>query len=148
MELNVQVMPYGELTVNLVSARDLKDMDLIGKMSPYCVVSLGPNKKKSDIAKRQGRNPTWEQEITFPIIEGHTDVRIDVWDEDVGSDDLIGSVTLPLGGVFGRGFEDAWHRLGRHDGKAAGEVRVILRFVAHVCCVVWWCCCCVQGCSV
>lgn len=61
-------MEYRNLDLTVISARDLKDVNLISKMDVYVVVSLegdhrGPQKSKSPANRDGGRNPVWN----FPV---------------------------------------------------------------------------------
>ncbi|KAF8017238.1 hypothetical protein BT93_H2432 [Corymbia citriodora subsp. variegata] len=61
-------MEYRNLDLTVISARDLKDVNLISKMDVYVVVSLdgdprGPKKSRSPVDHDGGRNPAWN----FPV---------------------------------------------------------------------------------
>ncbi|XP_048131850.1 protein SRC2-like [Rhodamnia argentea] len=61
-------MERRNLDLTVISARDLKDVNLISKMDVYVVVSLdgdprGPQRSKSPVDRDGGRNPAWN----FPV---------------------------------------------------------------------------------
>ena len=51
----------GQLTVTLVSASDLKDVQLFRKQDPYCQIKVGSQEFKSKTAKAGGKAPVWNQ---------------------------------------------------------------------------------------
>ena len=92
-------------------------MELVGKQDPYCQFAFGKTpkgseyKKKTKTVKKGGRNPYFkyllsfactfasiictlfrEEELLFWVSQDnwHNDLVLSCYDEDVGSDDLIG----------------------------------------------------------
>jgi Ca2+-dependent lipid-binding protein len=65
------------VNVQVISARDLKNVEVIGKMDPYVTVKLGEQVWKSRVHHGGGRAPRWndsttlmyggEQEISFTV---------------------------------------------------------------------------------
>jgi Ca2+-dependent lipid-binding protein len=49
----------GKLTVSLIKGSDLRDTNLLSKMSPYCIMQIGNEKLKSKEHNNAGRNPVW-----------------------------------------------------------------------------------------
>ena len=83
----------GMLVVTSVEGRNLKNMEMIGKQDPYCKFTLGKTECKGKTVKKGGTDPYFnEEEFEFWIGEdGWTNELVFAcYDEDVGSDDLIG----------------------------------------------------------
>ncbi len=64
-----------------------------------------------------------------PVIEGYNQLCINVYDEDVGKDDEVGSAVLDLAPVFQRGVFDGYIGLRTpNKHKPAGEIRIVVYF--------------------
>jgi hypothetical protein len=57
-------------------------------------------------------------------VADHEKIEITCWDDDMGSDDLIGKGTISLADVFKGGYLDRWVQLADKKKKPAGEVHV------------------------
>ena len=86
----------GMLCVTVYEGRNLKNMELVGKQDPYVKISFGANySKRTKTANKGGRNPYFrEEELLFWVSKDnwHNELGIQCFDEDVGSDDIIGSL--------------------------------------------------------
>ena len=62
----LELKPQGKLTLTIVKAIDLKNMEMIGKSDPYVVVHIRPLFKVKTKAVENNLNPVWDQ--TFELI--------------------------------------------------------------------------------
>lgn len=62
----LELKPQGKLTVTVVKANDLKNMEMIGKSDPYVVVYIRPLFKVKTKVIDNNLNPVWDQ--TFYLI--------------------------------------------------------------------------------
>lgn len=62
----LELKPVGKLTVTVVKANDLKNMELLGKSDPYVVVHIRPLFKVKTKVKDNNLNPVWNE--TFELI--------------------------------------------------------------------------------
>lgn len=62
----LELKPQGKLTVTVVKANDLKNMEMIGKSDPYVVVYIRPLFKVKSKVIENNLNPVWNQ--TFELI--------------------------------------------------------------------------------
>ncbi|KAL0397816.1 UNVERIFIED_CONTAM: Synaptotagmin-5 [Sesamum calycinum] len=62
----LELKPVGKLTVTVIRANDLKNMELIGKSDPYVVVHIRPLFKVKTKVIDNNLNPVWNQ--TFDLI--------------------------------------------------------------------------------
>ena len=62
----LELRPQGKLTVTVVKANDLKNMEMIGKSDPYVVVYIRPLFKVKTKVIDNDLNPIWNQ--TFELI--------------------------------------------------------------------------------
>lgn len=55
--------------VIVIQGRHLTNRVRIGKQNPYCVVSYGLNKKKTQAIERGGQQPFWDTEFRFELLK-------------------------------------------------------------------------------
>lgn len=96
----------GDLCVEVLSAENLYNSDVIGKSDPYCVVTVVSEGKvhgkpsKSGV-KENTLNPTWNETFEFKNVENGSRAVVEIRDKDTfGSDDVLGTTILRLDGMF------------------------------------------------
>jgi len=97
-------IPVGLLYIKVISAKNLPDMDQFGGADPYVKLSLGtenPIEAKTTTIKNE-RNPYWGEKFIFEVVNATSVLKVNVFDEDIGDDDPIGHVEIPLSGVKDR----------------------------------------------
>lgn len=93
----LELKPQGKLTVTVVKANDLKNMEMIGKSDPYVVVYIRPLFKVKSKVIENNLNPVWNQ--TFELIAEDKETQLlilEVFDKDIGQDKRLGIAKLPL----------------------------------------------------
>ncbi|KAL0428972.1 UNVERIFIED_CONTAM: Synaptotagmin-5 [Sesamum radiatum] len=93
----LELKPVGKLTVTVIRANDLKNMELIGKSDPYVVVHIRPLFKVKTKVIENNLNPVWNQ--TFDLIAEDKETQsliLEVFDQDIGQDKRLGIAKLPL----------------------------------------------------
>ncbi|KAL2233969.1 synaptotagmin-5 [Sesamum indicum] len=93
----LELKPVGKLTVTVIRASDLKNMELIGKSDPYVVVHIRPLFKVKTKVIENNLNPVWNQ--TFDLIAEDKETQsliLEVFDQDIGQDKRLGIAKLPL----------------------------------------------------
>lgn len=63
---DLELKPQGKLTLTVVKANDLKNMEMIGKSDPYVVVYIRPLFKVKTKVVDNNLNPVWDE--TFELI--------------------------------------------------------------------------------
>lgn len=63
---DLELKPQGKITLTVVRANDLKNMEMIGKSDPYVVVYIRPLFKVKTKVIDNNLNPVWDQ--TFELI--------------------------------------------------------------------------------
>jgi len=101
-----------ELTLMVVAGRNLKAADWDGFSDPYCVISCGTFKQQTVTIKKT-LNPIWNETIKLKACPNDT-LTLELWDEDMISDDFIGVVYIPLSLPLKY---DAWYDVGSRPGK-------------------------------
>lgn len=85
-----------QITITVHKARKLEKKGFFGKADPYVLLTLGDLKNKSHTVKNS-QNPEWQHSTTLTLDEfTPSQLRLDVFDEDIGSDDHMGAVTIDL----------------------------------------------------
>ncbi|XP_024450430.1 calcium-dependent lipid-binding protein isoform X2 [Populus trichocarpa] len=93
----LELRPQGKLTVTVVKANDLKNMEMIGKSDPYAVVYVRPMFKVKTQVIDNNLNPVWNQ--TFDLIAEDKETQsliLEVFDKDIGQDKRLGRAKLAL----------------------------------------------------
>lgn len=93
-------MAQRTLELTLISAKDLKDVNLLSKMEVYAVVSLSgdPRSRQRIAADRTGgRNPTWNATLRFNVpASGAGSIHVLLRAERALGDRDVGEVHIPL----------------------------------------------------
>jgi hypothetical protein len=96
------------LRVQLKSALNLLNADTMSESDPYVVFHIVNDVGETDEASRQQSNvvddncnPTWNQWFEFTVHRNASEcsLRLEVWDEDVSRDELLGQALVPLSNV-------------------------------------------------
>ncbi|XP_054788803.1 synaptotagmin-4-like [Prosopis cineraria] len=121
------VIVRGVLTVTVLSAEDLPDMDLLGKTNAYVVLML----KKADQKLRtrvaaSGVNPVWNQTFDFVVEDAlHEMLILEVWDQDLIGKDKIGRVIMTLTRVIlAKEVQESFAL----DGAKSGKLNLYLKW--------------------
>ncbi len=85
----------GSLKIKVVKAVMEKDADFFSKMDPYAIVNVGRQRQKTKVASKMGKKQVWNQDFVFKIT-GETEIKISMYDEDMMTDDFLGSLVIPL----------------------------------------------------
>ncbi|XP_027354176.1 synaptotagmin-4-like isoform X1 [Abrus precatorius] len=93
----LELKPQGRLTVNVLKANDLKNMEMIGKSDPYVVVYIRPLFKVKTKVIDNNLNPVWNEIFEMIAEDKETQSLIlEVYDKDIGQDKRLGIAKLPL----------------------------------------------------
>ena len=69
---------------------------MFGKADPYVLITFGPSKTRSKTINNN-QNPEWnwssDLSVDNPSLAGH--VLLEIFDDDIGKDDLLGVVAIP-----------------------------------------------------
>ncbi|XP_056126388.1 extended synaptotagmin-1 isoform X2 [Rhinichthys klamathensis goyatoka] len=122
----------GVLRIHLLEAQDLVAKDNMmggmvkGKSDPYVKIHIGETTFKSHVIK-ENLNPTWNEMYEVILSPDHNlDVKFEVYDKDVDSDDFLGRFKLKLGGIIRSQYNDEWFTL--NDIKH-GRVHLVLEWL-------------------
>lgn len=123
-------LPQGTLELILHEAKELRNVQMIGKQDPYCVVQLGKIKVKTRVHDDGGKGAKWEDTLRIPL-RGQEDeviLRFFVMDKNTLSDTEIGRAELQVRDVIARQEARKWLQIS-HNNKLAGQICFTAR---------WW----------
>ncbi|KAI3935581.1 hypothetical protein MKW92_031824 [Papaver armeniacum] len=132
----------GTLEVLLGDAYKLKDTDFFGKMDPYVIIQFGNQKRKSTVARGEGKAPVWNEKFTFDveypdnIRDEHHQYKLNltIMDKDMFSrDDFVGESTINLTDVLSLGVKNGTSEIRvsspvLRNKTYSGEIRVGISF--------------------
>ncbi|WOH15925.1 hypothetical protein DCAR_0935472 [Daucus carota subsp. sativus] len=136
-------MEYRNLDITLISAKDIKNVNLISKMDVYALVWIeGGDPRaviRTPVDKEAGPNPTWNFSMKFAINEAAAQqnrltlvIRLRS-QRDLGDRD-IGDVRVPIKEIIGQNVgNDKVEQLMRYqvkrpDGRTKGELNLSYKF--------------------
>jgi Ca2+-dependent lipid-binding protein len=130
----------GALTVTLHTGSQLKDQDIFLKMDPYVTMQLDTEAraKRSKTHNGAGSSPNFDEEqFVFQLRGAEHYLITQVWDEDLGRDDLVGGHRLDLRQLRLEQNPNHPEMLlhigsGRNYEKPAGTLKISLNFTPAV----------------
>jgi len=94
-KLSTFVHAVGPLKLKVIKAKNLKNMDLVGKSDPYVNIQYGKKVLKSK-KKKNTLNPEWNWETEIELDEHEPGLLLTIFDSDkFGKDDKMGSLEIP-----------------------------------------------------
>merc|ERR1712106_846513 len=84
----------GSLKLTVIKAKNLKNMDMVGKSDPYVSIQYGDKIVKSK-KKKSTLNPEWNWETKIDLDDANSNIFLAVFDSDkIGQDEKMGSLTI------------------------------------------------------
>ncbi|KAM0011355.1 putative C2 domain, synaptotagmin-like mitochondrial-lipid-binding domain, C2 domain superfamily [Helianthus debilis subsp. tardiflorus] len=94
---DLELKPHGQLTLTIVKANNLKNMEMIGKSDPYVTAYIRPLEKFKTKVVNNNLNPVWNHVIQLIVEDKETQFAVlEVLDQDFGQDKRLGIAKLPL----------------------------------------------------
>lgn len=134
-------MEYRTLEINVISAKDLKDVNLISKMDVYVVVSINGDsrsKQKTPVDRDGGTNPTWNFPMKFTVDESAAQqnrltLSFKLRCERTLGDKDIGEVNVPIKELLDPAGESkpiqfVSYQVRKPSGKPKGELNLSYKF--------------------
>ncbi|KZF24395.1 membrane bound c2 domain-containing protein [Xylona heveae TC161] len=92
------VTPVGVMRLHLKGARDLRNLETMGKSDPYVRVLLSGIEKGRTVTFKNNLNPDWDEVIYVPVHSTRERLTFDVMDEEtLGKDRSLGSTDISVG---------------------------------------------------
>lgn len=115
----------GTLIIKPIEAELTHNTELIGKMSPYCLISAGTRRFKTEICKKGGKHPSWDTPIIIPVDHNQThlaNVLVQLIDDQkLTHHDDIGYCMIDLNDIENKGSTSEWYEL-HFKNKPAGKI--------------------------
>merc|ERR1711926_21754 len=89
----IEIRDVDKLRLVIHKGVNLMKTDIVGKSDPYVVIQHGGKKYQSKTIKNN-QNPVWNFEVEIPVDSKDKDIKINVFDQDIGKDDPMGNVIL------------------------------------------------------
>ncbi|XP_047318211.1 calcium-dependent lipid-binding protein-like [Impatiens glandulifera] len=94
---DLELKPQGKLTVTVVKANDLKNMEMLGKSDPYTVLFVRTLFKVKTKVIDNNLNPNWNETFDLIVEDMETQaLMLEVFDQDIGQDKRLGVAKIPL----------------------------------------------------
>ena len=89
------VTPIGVIRLHLKSARDLRNVETVGKSDPYVRIMLSGIEKGKTVTFQNNLNPDWDEVIYVPVHNAREKLTLEVMDqENLGKDRPLGLVEV------------------------------------------------------
>ena len=140
-------MEFRNLELNIISAKDLKNVNLFSKMDVYAVVSisgdpLNPQTATTHIHRDGGTNPKWNFNVKFTINESlanqnrlSLEIKL-ISDRTLAGDTVIGTVHIPIKELLdnpaGDSFREVNYQVRKTSGKSQGTLILSYKFGERV----------------
>jgi len=94
-------MVFGTVIIKPTNALVSQHKEYVDKIDPYVKVCLGKDYQKTDVAKKAGCNPIWNNEFVFKDVDLEKNViRFEVWDHNFLKDSALGSCEYALSNLL------------------------------------------------
>ncbi|KAI3719406.1 hypothetical protein L6452_20303 [Arctium lappa] len=94
---DLELKPQGQLTLMIVKANNLKNMEMIGKSDPYVTAFIRPLEKFKTKVVDNNLNPVWNHVLQLIAEDKETQYAVfEVLDQDIGQDKRLGIAKLSL----------------------------------------------------
>lgn len=102
-----------EFHVRVVEAKEIANMDSVGKTDPYCTIKIvGTNQKGKTSTKKDTLTPIWNEEFHFAAHNPNKQIfMIKMYDHDVAADDEMATLSIPLATLEPGRVKDQWFEM-------------------------------------
>jgi Ca2+-dependent lipid-binding protein len=91
------ITPIGVMRLHFISAKELRNLEALGKSDPYVRVLLGGVEKARSVTFENDLNPEWDEVLYVPVHSEKEKLLFEVMDqENLGKDRSLGAVELDL----------------------------------------------------
>jgi Ca2+-dependent lipid-binding protein len=90
------VTPIGVMRLHFKNARDLRNLETLGKSDPYVRVLLSGVEKGRTVTFQNNLNPDWDEVIYVPVHSTREKLTLEVMDQEtINSDRSLGLIEVP-----------------------------------------------------
>lgn len=84
------------LALKIVEAQLIRDTEMFGKMDPFMMVEVNERKYRTQVILEGGKNPVFDKVFFIPVDSMGDEILVSCYDEDRLTNDLVGSVSIPM----------------------------------------------------
>lgn len=89
------IMPIGVMRIHFQNARDLRNVETVGKSDPYARILLSGIEKGKTVTFQNNLNPDWDEVIYVPMRSKREKLILEIMDqENLGKDRSLGQVEV------------------------------------------------------
>lgn len=111
----------GTFVFKPIEANLTHNTEWIGKMDPYCAFIVGNKRINTQVCKKGGKHPHWNDSVSIPITT-ESKITVELMDKDkITKDDHIGSFMIDLQEIETTGKLSKWYPV-YYKNKPAGEI--------------------------
>ena len=115
------ITPIGVMRVHLQNARDLRNLEALGKSDPYVHVLLSGIEKARTVIFNNDLNPNWDEVLYIPVHSPRERLTLEVMDhENVGKDRSLGHLDVNCDEYIKQGEDGLWlehsEKINRSEG--------------------------------
>lgn len=89
------ITPIGVIRLHLQSARDIKNVETVGKSDPYCRILVAGVERAKTVTFESNLNPDWDEIVYVPVRAPRERIVLEVMDyQKIGKDRSLGFVEL------------------------------------------------------
>ncbi|EFJ28670.1 hypothetical protein SELMODRAFT_441151 [Selaginella moellendorffii] len=123
------------LEVTPISAEDLKDVKLVGKMQTYVVAWVDPSRKAStNLSQLPGKNPRWNEKLMLSVEDQLLQqpgafLVLEIYHRGFLESTIVGRANIPLQEISAKGSGDAplSFKVRRPSGRLQGTIHVSVK---------------------
>ncbi|KAF1846140.1 tricalbin [Cucurbitaria berberidis CBS 394.84] len=116
--------PIGVMRLHFQSARDLRNVEKLGKSDPYVRVLLSGLEKGRTVTFKNNLNPDWDEVVYVPVHTVREKLTLEVMDEEnLGKDRSLGHVEL-LAGDYIKQNEAGDYLINEQKQPSSGALRM------------------------
>ncbi|RPB03096.1 tricalbin [Choiromyces venosus 120613-1] len=115
------ITPIGVMRVHLQSARDLRNLEALGKSDPYVHILLSGVEKARTVTFNSDLNPDWDEVLYVPVHSPRERLTLEVMDqENMGKDRSLGHLDVNCDEYIKQGGDGLWlehsEKINRSEG--------------------------------
>ena len=119
------VTPIGVMRFHFKSAKDLKNLDTVGKSDPYARVLLSGIQKGRTVTFKNNLSPNWDEVFYVPVHSTREKLIVEVMDEEnVGKDRTLGQMEIAASDYIQQGEDGEYLIQDTKDKIISNQLRI------------------------
>ena len=115
--------------MEVIEAKLDRSTEMFGKQDPFAELSIRLQKFKTKTHEDGAKAPVWNETTTMDILDTSEVMKVQVFDEDITSNDLICEGEIDLAGLCEDNKSvDDWFPL-QYKGKQSGQIHLRTKYM-------------------